>query len=299
MTIPMNAIARARYVWGGAKALRHSVLAHVERARFTCVKAARHVACVGALIGATLTLAQPGAAQEDCDAACQAARKAQDPLAPVTALLTDNTISYGPNSNSTSYNYQLQPVYTFEGDQANVILRGLIPYIGVPDGAGGTDYGFSDTILQVFYVPEVEPGAFKLGYGAQISFDTAETGFGGPGNGAGIALVGFGFAGDLSYGGVLGHLWGENSFSVTTIQPIAFYNLETFLGGSYIGYSNTLSYNWDTEDWTIPIGATFGKTFLVGNGHAIDFNVGAYHLADAPGPSDDWQFKFGVSWFLP
>ncbi len=237
--------------------------------------------------------------QVDCDEACQAARKAQDPLAPVRALLTDNTIGFGPNSDSTTYNYQLQPVYTFEGDRANVILRGLIPYIGVPDGSGGTDFGLSDTILQVFYVPEVEPGTFKLGYGAQASFATAKSGFEGPGNGAGLAIVGFGFAGDLSYGGVLGHLWGEGDFSVTTIQPIAFYNLADFLGGSYIGFSNTLSYNWDTGDWIVPIGATFGKTFVVSGGNAIDVNVGAYHLVEAPDGSNDWQFKFGVSWFLP
>ena len=40
-------------------------------------------------------------AQDDCDAACQAARNAQDPLAPVTALFSDNTIGYGPNDEDT------------------------------------------------------------------------------------------------------------------------------------------------------------------------------------------------------
>lgn len=246
-------------------------------------------------------LAAPALAQEeDCDEACQAARKAQDPLAPITALLTDNTIGFGPSSDNTTYNYQLQPVYTIEGERANVILRGLIPYVGAPDGAGGTDYGWSDALIQAFYVPEVEPGTFKLGYGLQASFDTSEDGFEGPGNGLGVALVGFQFVGDLAYGGVVGHLWGEDDFSVTTLQPILFYNLDDFLGGSYIGYSNTWSYNWDTDDWTIPVGATFGKTFLVGDsGHAVDFNMGVYPLIQTPDGGNDWQLKFAVSWFLP
>ncbi|WP_299425904.1 hypothetical protein [uncultured Shimia sp.] len=86
---------------------------------------------------------------------------------------------------------------------------------------------------------------------------------------------------------------------MTTIQPIAFYNLENFLGGSYIGYSNTLSYDWQSKDWTIPLGATFGKTFVLANGHALDVNMGAYTLLDAPAGGNDWQLKFGVSWFLP
>ena len=238
-------------------------------------------------------------AQEDCDEACQAARKAQDPLAPINALLTDNTIGFGPNSDNRTYNYQLQPVYTFEGDSANVILRGLLPYVGVPDGTGGTDYGYSDTVVQGFYVPEVDPGVFKLGYGVQVSLDTAKDGFGGPGNGAGVAMVGFTFAGNLAYGGVVGHLWGEGDFSVTTLQPIAFYNLEEFLGGSYVGYSNTWSYDWDSDDWVVPIGATFGKTFVLGGGHLLDVNAGAYSLVEAPDGGNDWQLKFGISWILP
>ncbi len=241
----------------------------------------------------------PALADEDCDEACQAARKAQDPLAPINALLTDNTIGYGPNSDSTTYNYQLQPVLTFEGSGANVILRGLLPYVGVPDGTGGTDFGYSDTVVQGFYVPEVDPGVFKLGYGVQVSLDTAKSGFGGPGNGAGLALVGFGFAGNLAYGGVVGHLWGEDSFSLTTLQPIAFYNLEDFLGGSYVGYSNTWSYDWNSSDWVIPLGATFGKTFVLNGGHLLDINAGAYSLVEAPDGGNDWQLKFGISWILP
>ncbi|MDJ0858490.1 MAG: hypothetical protein QNI90_15025 [Dinoroseobacter sp.] len=229
--------------------------------------------------------------------------------------MTDNTIGFGPNSDSTTYNLQLQPVYSFEGDTANVILRGLIPYVGLPggvsgDGSGlpvfpqagsdaGTSFGFSDTIIQAFYVPEAEPGSFKLGYGVQASLDTAESGYEGPGFGAGLALVGFGFAGDLAYGGVVGHLWGEDDFSLTTIQPIVFYNLENFLGGSYVGYSNTISYNWDADEWVVPIGATFGKTFVLSGGDLLDINAGIYALAVSPDGSNDAQFKFGVSWILP
>ena len=39
----------------------------------------------------------------------------------------------------------------------------------------------------------------------------------GPEWGAGGAGVFFGFSGELAYGAILGHHWGENDFSVTTI----------------------------------------------------------------------------------
>lgn len=247
---------------------------------------------------ALLLAAAPAFADDSCDAACQAARKAQDPLAPITGILTDNTLGFGPTGSNTSQSYSIQPVHTFQGDGANFILRGMLPYLGTSDGKGGTKYGWGDTVVQGFYVPDAEPGAFKLGYGAQLSFDTADKGFSGPGNGAGLAVVGFGFSGNWSYGGVLGHLWGENDFSLTTIQPIAFYNFENFLGGSYIGYSNTISYDWRDDHWTVPVGATFGKTFVTGGGNAIDVNVGAYKLLDPIDGGDDGQIKFGVSWIL-
>ena len=245
------------------------------------------------------------ASADDCDAQCQAARKAQDPLAPITALLTDNAIGFGPNSNNTNYNFQLQPVHTFEGADANVIVRGIVPIVGAPKGMGmsGTDWGLSDTIVQIFYKPNLggDPGGFSYGFGPQISLKTQTGKIGGPGWGAGPVLVGFGSAGDLNYGGVIGHLWGENSFSVSTINPIVLYNTELF-GGSYFGYNNNIFYNWNAPSnsrLTLPLGLTAGKAFILDDGGVIDAQIGVYGLADRPSGGNDWQLKFGVSYILP
>lgn len=259
------------------------------------------------LYAALLTLAGvsgPAFAQDDCDAACQAARNAQDPLAPVTAIFTDNTIGYGPNDENEIHNYQLQGAHTLEFEPGNLILRGILPYLGRPnDPDAAKEWGIGDTILQAFWVPHVEPGSFKIGFGPQVSVKTRDTKFGGPGNGAGFALVGFGFAGDLSYGGILGHLWAEDDFSVTTIQPIVFYNMENFLGGSYVGYNNSLAYNWNAdkgdEAWTVPVGLTLGKTWPLGNGGAFDASIGGYALAVAPDGANESQFKFSFNYFFP
>lgn len=60
------------------------------------------------VLGATTSVAQ------DCDEQCQAARKAQDPLAHVRAIFNDNTIGYGSNVSDTTYNFQIQLAYTIE-----------------------------------------------------------------------------------------------------------------------------------------------------------------------------------------
>jgi len=253
-------------------------------------------------IAVALVASFPASAQ-DCDAQCQAARKAQDPLAPITALLTDNAIGFGPMDENTNYNFQLQPVHTFEGEDANVIVRGIVPIVGAPDGAGDTNWGFGDSILQIFYKPNLgsDPGAFAVGFGPQVSAPTQTNMIGGPEWGAGPVLVGFGSAGNLNYGGVVGHLWGQNSFSLSTINAIVLYNTELF-GGSYFGYNNNIFYDWNARSksrLTLPLGLTGGKAFILDDGGVIDAQIGVYGLADRPSGGNNWQLKFGISYILP
>lgn len=252
---------------------------------------------------------------EDCDEACQAARKAQNPLADVRAILTDNTIAFGTADEQTSYGFQIQPVYSIPTDMGfNFIARGIVPITGVhqgasfpklgPDKIGGNGYswGLSDIMLQGFFVPQLENSPIKFGFGPQVSLRTrTDEAVGGPGWGGGLAAVAFGFAGDVSYGGIVGHHWGEDNFNLSTIQPIVMYNTD-FLGGSYVGYNNSITYNWTAnagDRWQVPVGLTVGKTFALEGGYAIDANLGGYALAAHPNGGADAQLKFGVSVFFP
>lgn len=260
----------------------------------------------------TSTIAQ----EADCDAECQALRDAQDPLADVRALMTDNTIAFGTADDQTSYNFQLQPVYSIPTDKSfNFIARGIVPIVGAQEGAGlpplgpeqvggsGITWGLSDIMLQGFFVPQTT-GDIKFGAGPQFSLRTrTDEAVGGPGWGGGLAGVVFGFAGSLAYGGILGHHWGQDDFNLTTIQPIVFYSLELFgESGYYAGYNNSITYDWSAKSgnqWQVPLGATAGKTFLFESGYALDINLGGYTLVARPDGGADWQFKFGVNLFFP
>lgn len=274
--------------------------------------------CGPALALASLLLCgvwQPAWSQEECDEECQRLRDAQDPLANVKAVMTDNTIAFGTDpDDDVAYGFQIQPVYAIPTDRGfNFIARGIVPLVGVESGASlpklgsdpvdgsGNTFGLSDTILQGFFVPQTA-GDIKFGFGPQVSLRTrTDSALAGPGWGGGAAAVVFGFAGDLSYGGIVGHHWGQDSFSLSTLQPIVFYNSELF-GGSYVGYNNSITYDWDADSsdrWQVPLGVTVGKTFLFDSGHALDFNVGGYELLERPSGGADWQFKFGISLFFP
>ena len=103
----------------------------------------------------------PVAYAQDADAVAEMARKAQDPLGDVKALMTDNTIGIdaGPNED-TIYGFQLQPVYAVPNETGfNQIARAVIPIVGVEPGVvtprlgpdprpvDGDQWGLSDIIL--------------------------------------------------------------------------------------------------------------------------------------------------------
>lgn len=250
-----------------------------------------------------------------CDAACQAARKAANPLADTKALITDNTVAFRTGTNDDdSYNFQLQPVYSVPLTDATLVLRGIIPIQGVQPGAvlppgivnpspeDDLTWGIGDSTVQAFYSPTPGASGIALGYGLQVSLPThTSDALQGAGWGAGPAFVMFGQSGDLSWGGVIAHMWGENDFNVTILQPILTYGLGE---GWYFGYNNVLSYNWNAasndEAWAIPLGLTVGKTSIINEskGTAMDVSVGYYALERKPTGGPDRQFKLGLSFFF-
>ena len=251
---------------------------------------------------------------QDEDALAEFARKAQDPLGDVKALMTDNTIAFdgGPNED-TSYSFQLQPVYSLDTTgKWNMILRGIVPVVGIEPGVvappigpeprppTGSTWGISDAMVQMFFSPKSD-SAWKWGIGPQISLDTATSDrVAGPGWGYGVAGVIFGGVGNFAIGAIGMYHWGERGFAVGTIQPILMYNFPS-APGLYLGYNNAITYNPKASSgnkWQVPLGLTFGRTFLLGSGDGLDLSLGAYDLAKGPDGGHDAQLKFGISYFF-
>lgn len=241
------------------------------------------------------------------------ARKAQDPLADVKALMTDNTIAFnGGDDETTSYNFQLQPVYSLSGEKWNTILRGIVPVAGIepsvvappigpePRPPTGSKWGLSDSFMQVFFSPKSD-SAWKWGIGPQVSLKTNTSDrLAGAGWGYGVAGVLFGGVGNLAIGTVAAYHWGEDDFEVGTVQAIILYNFPT-APGWYLGYNNSITYNRKADSgnkWQVPLGLTAGKTILLKSGDGLDLNLGAYDLTEVPELGHNWQLKFGISYFF-
>jgi hypothetical protein len=242
------------------------------------------------------------------------ARKAQDPLGNVKALMTDNTVAFnGGTDDSTTYGFQLQPVYAIDNDTSwNMILRGIVPVAGIepsvvvppigpePRPPTGSTWGISDSIVQMFFSPKSD-GTWKWGMGPQISLDTSTSErVAGPGWGYGVAGVVFGGVGNFALGSIFMYHWGEDNFETGTIQPIILYNFPKATGW-YLGYNNAITYNPNGPSgskWQVPLGLTTGKTMLLGSGNGLDLSLGAYDLTEVPELGSSWQLKVGLSYFF-
>ncbi|WP_420337627.1 hypothetical protein [Roseibium sp.] len=270
------------------------------------------IALLGVLC-ATVSTA-PDAVAEDCDATCLA-KRAQDPLANVKALMTDNAVALrtGRGNDKPAYNFQLQPVYSIPTESWTFIPRGIIPIVGAPGSAGipklGTEpvaqgetkWGLGDSIFQLFMTPKTD-GDFKIGFGPQVGLKThTNKRSAGHGWGGGLVGIAFGNAGNLAYGGIVNHMWGEDGFSLSGVQPMIMYNFES-IPGLYVGYNNSITYDWNAkagDRWQVPLGAMIGKTIPIGTGgQALDLQLGAYGMAAKPTGGADAEVRFGVSMFF-
>jgi len=257
-------------------------------------------------------------AGEEGGGAAEMARKLQDPLANVSAFMTDNDIQFksGKEGDTTSYSFQLQPVYAFDYPDHgfSFIPRAVIPIIGAASGSDlkftgqtpetdGTTWGMSDIVTQFFFAPKIE-GSWKWGLGPQLSWKTrTDDNVGGPGWGAGLSgvLVGS-VTKQLSFAGIINQLWSyDGDYSTMGFQPNFYYNLES-VEGAFIAYNSTITANWkaDSSDiWTVPIGVFAGRMFDLGGGYGMEVGLGPYWNIVKPDGAADWFLKFQINFMLP
>ena len=268
-----------------------------------------------ATLALILGLPLPARAQ---DAAAEMARKLQDPLANIRALMTDNDVNFntGEDEDEISYGFQAQPVYAipFEKYGFNLVNRAVIPVLGItpggqkailgeaiPSDGGGRTWGLSDSLLQFFFSPRTDD-PWKWGVGPMVSLKTrTDDDLSGPGWGGGPVAVLVGDIGDhISTAFIAGHVWGnEDDFSTSMLQPMIFYNLP---GAWTIHYNNMITYDWNSESgsaWTVPLGLAVGKMVNLGGGHGLEVFVGPYYNVARPEGAADWTIKFGINWLMP
>lgn len=151
-----------------------------------------------------------------------------------------------------------------------VLFRGSLPASRVPTGEGTTESGLGD--LNAFFAYLVNTGnpAKSFGIGPQITFPTATEDATGTGKyQAGLVAVYFdGSSPTFQWGGLAA--W-QTDFAgdedradtnVGALQPFYFFQLGN---GLYVRGAPIWAYNFETDNYHVPIGLGIGKIISAGN----------------------------------
>lgn len=252
------------------------------------------------------------------DAAAEMARKLQNPLANMRALMTDNVVGFNTGiDKGTSFGFQLQPVYAIDMPEKGYtfIPRAVIPIMGLEPGtdvppvgaptppASSRAWGLGDSMLQFFFAPHTS-AKWKWGLGPQLSLPThTQSEFKGPDWGAGLAaVITRDISPEISFAGLLGNHWSfDGKFNTATIQPMIYYNLPA-VPGAYLAYNTVISADWEASSdntWTVPLGLTIGRTFDMSQGNGLDTSLGVYKNVVRPTGAADWTLRLGIIWVFP
>ncbi len=203
----------------------------------------------------------------------------------------------------TSYTLLFQPVLPFVLDSGDkIIWRPAIPLLveqpvfNADTGNFEGETGLGDILFDLAYAPKRDD-KLLLAFGLITSLPTATNDLGtdrftlGP-----EMLIARSYSKGL-YGVFPNHQWdvagsGDATINLTTIQPLFVYLPG---GGWNVGTAPSITYDWESEQWTVPLQINAGKT-VVFNGRPWKLSIELNYFvenSDAFGP--EWMLSFNIA----
>jgi len=223
----------------------------------------------------------------------------------------------GPAEKGDRLTVNVQPVVPIPlSDEWNMISRTIVPITYQDDIAGmvapfsGEQFGLGDTTQSLFFSPaQVGPSGIIWGAGPVFLLPTgtdkllsADKWGAGP-TAVVLKQTPGATSGDtLTVGALVNHIWSfagsdrTSEISNTFMQPFVAYS-------TYNGYTFSLntetSYNWTSDEWTVPINMSVSKLTAIGN-QPVSLQLGGRWWAVSPtaGP-EDFGLRFGITFLFP
>jgi len=262
-----------------------------------------------ALLISVLLVAPALAAEEKPMDATELAKAAQNPVANMVSIpfQNDTNFNVGP-SNQTGNILNIQPVIPINlNKEWNLITRSIAPITYIPY----PEYQFGLGNIQVTgFLSPAQPSKFIWGFGPVFQFPThTDTYLGSDKWSAGPSAVGLFM--DKGSPWVIGllvqNIWSfagppttQDNPTVNQFlaQPFINYNLRD---GWYLTTSPIITADWKaagSDQWTVPLGAGFGKIFKIGR-LPFNGNLSAYYNVVAPHNGPDWSIRAQLALLLP
>lgn len=202
------------------------------------------------------------------------------------------------------YTLNVQPVIPISlNSDWNLITRTIVPIIHQDDviiDGDSTQFGLGDTTQSFFLSPKKSDPIW--GVGPVFLWPTATNdSLGGEKWGAGLTGLVLKQEGPWTYGVLANHIWsyaGDDDrpyISTSFVQPFLAHNTKTGFG---LTLQAETTYDWNAEEWTVPIGLIASQVFKVGD-QSMSLAAGPRYYADAPDGGADWGFRVVLTLIFP
>ena len=251
-------------------------------------------------------IAQPtsieGAEQivEESASAGAVAKKLANPVAAMISLPIQG--NYQQKENGHTWLTNVQPVVPLDiSENWNLISRSIIPI--VVNSGDVTTSGIGDIVQSAWLSPKAPTeSGWIWGAGAAFLIPT-DSDVSAKKWGVGPTALALKQTGPWTYGGLVNHIWstGGSDSIVEDIDQTFMQPFLTYITPQAVTFAlNTEStYDWEREQWTVPINFTVSKVTKVG-GQLISYGAGTTYWADAPdGQQEGWGVRLILTFIFP
>lgn len=244
-----------------------------------------------------------GPAGHDADAL---AKQLSNPVAALISVPLQLNHDTGYANDGEKWLLNVQPVIPISlNDEWNMISRTILPVVDQHDVAnGGSQSGIGDITQSLFFSPK-KPAASGWIWGAGPAFllpTASDDLLGAEKWGLGpTAVVLKQTETGWTYGALVNHLWSvagdedRADVNATFLQPF----LSKSLGKGRTATINLeSSYDWEHEQWTVPVNFTYSKVMKFGN-QLVSLAGGARYYVESPDGGPDWGLRFAFTLLYP
>jgi len=246
------------------------------------------------------------AADDKAAQEAELAKKLQNPVAALISVPIQNNWDFGIGpAHAMKYTANIQPVVPISiSEDWNLIIRTILPviYAESPVKGGSSHSGLGDVTQSFFFSPKNPVGGWIVGAGPVGYYPTAtEEALGAGKWGAGPTIVALQQKAGFTYGILANQIWSfagqedRSEINSTFIQPFVSYTTKTY---TTLGINTETTYNWQTEEATVPLNFTVQQLLKIGK-QPIAFQFGYRCYVEKPAGGPDWGLRFAITFLFP